>query len=208
MRISDLVESPIPDDWDDEVFSSQTSFSKMKKYVLDNAARLGAGSSRLVVEIMYQGRPTAFKVATNNKGIAQNKEEVKVLTDYYLSNIGITIPIIDYDETENPRWLHVEKAEKATKSFFKSKYGVDFFDIYMYAFHKTNALKSQKYYEPKNNLTTEAIELGEQIIDLCMSSTLVLGDLKELRNWGIYKNNPVIIDLGFTNDVKKLYMRR
>ena len=39
MKIDDIFESPIPDEWDKEMFSSKTSFAKMKKYVLDNAAK-------------------------------------------------------------------------------------------------------------------------------------------------------------------------
>ena len=73
---------------------------------------LGTGSSRIAVDIPYEGRDTAFKVAINNKGIAQNIEEIALLNDYYIRDLEITIPVIDYDTSDKPKWIHMEKAQK------------------------------------------------------------------------------------------------
>lgn len=210
MKIDDIFESPIPDEWDKEMFSSKTSFAKMKKYVLDNAAKLGAGSSRIAVDIPYEGRDTAFKVAINNKGIAQNIEEIALLNDYYISDLGITIPVIDYDTSEKPKWIHMEKAQKATESFFKDKYGRSLSTLMRFSEYKLDTIQG-KNPSPRNNivgqLTEEAIDLCDRVVDLCYNSTVLIADFTRTANWGIYEGRPVIIDLGFTTTTRPLYYK-
>ena len=104
MKITDilkLVEAPLPDDWDKEVYKSPTSFKEIVDYATDNSTHIASGSSRVAFEIPYSGRVTALKVAKNAKGLRQNMEEVKLLTNNYIQDSGATIPMIDYD-TDNP----------------------------------------------------------------------------------------------------------
>ena len=58
MLLSDLFESPLPDEWDKTVFSNKTSFKNRLVYLLKNAQKLGKGSSRIAVEIPYNGSLT------------------------------------------------------------------------------------------------------------------------------------------------------
>lgn len=210
MKVSDIYESPIPDKWDSDMLSNKTSFAKTKKYVLDNAVKLGQGSSRLAVEVEYDGRPTAFKVAVNNKGIQQNIEEISILTDYFAVATEMIIPIIDYDESENPKWIHTEKAEKATESFFKKTFNASLSTLIMYAITKYEYIVGRRKIPP-NDIFAEnekATEFCDTLIDLAHNTSLILSDLRNKSNWGIYKNKPVIIDVGFTENTKHLYVRR
>ena len=112
-----LDEMPLPTDWDPQQFQNQnTSFKSRLAYALERAKKLGTGSSRVAMTIEYQGRPTVLKVAKNGKGLAQNSVEADILSDGYASQLGILIPIIDYDEQNSePSWVHTELAQKASE---------------------------------------------------------------------------------------------
>jgi hypothetical protein len=69
--ITEMV--PPPESWDRGVFHK--SFKKQLDYAIERAAKIGTGSSRVVFEIEYEGRPTVLKIAKNAKGLAQNEKE-------------------------------------------------------------------------------------------------------------------------------------
>lgn len=210
MKIKDLFESPIPDHWDNSVFIGKSSFKARLAYAKKMAQRLGAGSSRVAFEIEYQGRPTILKLAKNKKGLSQNEEEVNILNDYYIRNLEITIPLIDYDERHvQPQWIHTEKAEKMTPTKFQEFFGVD---------AKTVLRFSEYHIYGKPPLYRDTyIELGkilleneyvQKLTELIMNTFIIPDDLTRLENWGIYKNHPVVIDLGFTDTSAQLYKLR
>lgn len=94
MKIREIIsEAPLPDDWDKAVYTPQTSYKKRIDYAVAKAQKLGKGSSRTAFTVTYEGRPTVLKVAHNIKGMAQNEAEAELLSDGYLSGIGIMIPI-------------------------------------------------------------------------------------------------------------------
>ena len=193
-------------------FQVKPHLQKMKKYVLDNAAKLGTGSSRIAVDIPYEGRDTAFKVAINNKGIAQNIEEIALLNDYYIRDLEITIPVIDYDTSDKPKWIHMEKAQKAKDSFFKKKYGLPLDALMRVCEKKLSTIQGTKLTMHHSlydigELTEEATQFCDTVVDLCYNSELLIYDLSVVQNWGIYEDRPVIIDLGFTTTTMKLYYK-
>lgn len=118
MKISELLnEAPLPPDWDSNVFTPDNTYKKRMDYAAARAQKLGRGSSRTAFEIEYQGRTTVLKVAHNIKGMAQNKAEANILDDWSVEQLGITIPIIDYDNAhDSPVWIHMEKLRKLLKN--------------------------------------------------------------------------------------------
>jgi hypothetical protein len=200
-----LMETPPPLDWDLDVFTK--SYKKQIDYCVERASKLGSGSSRVVFEIEYEGRPTALKVAKNAKGLAQNERE----SDWglYRMNSSITTPLIDFDEENDPpRWVHLEKASKLTASAFKSMTGFSFEDFgnilqNTQAEWKTGARENRTHGIDQDEI--EKIEESELFSDvcnlMCNFGTLAV-DLTRLANWGIYDGHPVIIDLGFDENVQ------
>ena len=78
MRVRDIIsEAPLPPEWDKSVFTPNVAYKKRIDYAVERAHRLGRGSSRTAVEIMYEGRATVLKVAHNIKGMAQNAAEAE-----------------------------------------------------------------------------------------------------------------------------------
>jgi hypothetical protein len=197
-----LNETPLPDDWDKEMYNERIPFIKRIKYAMDRAKRIGGGSSRVAFVIPYEGRETVLKVAKNVKGMAQNEHEVDALNDYYLRNLGLVIPIIDYDELNSkPTWIHMELARKATLGDFKRETGGTPQDLvdYANAFHGKN-----KYAKKPDNINSES-ELVQDFVDYAGNYDHPLGDYTRLSNWGVYNGRLVIIDIGLSDDIYTTY---
>lgn len=208
MKIKDLTkplyEAPLPPEWDKQVYTPQTSFAKQLKYALARAAKVGAGSGRVAVEIQYEGRPTVLKIAKNKKGLAQNEYEAQTLSEYMIKDTGLFIPIIDYDEEhEPPLWLHTEKAEKIKPTQFKKFFGVDHNTLDFVLQYGTG---NHKYGSTEG--FDELIENNEMLYDLVQivgNYGMPTGDFSRLANWGIFKGRPVVIDVGLSQGVYDQY---
>jgi len=210
MRVRDIIsEAPLPPEWDKSVFTPNVAYKKRIDYAVERAHRLGRGSSRTAVEIMYEGRATVLKVAHNIKGMAQNAAEAELLSDGYLGRLDIVIPIIDYDMEHNePVWIHTEKAEVATDYALCTMMCCIDLDLLLSKAsdmsHNTGFSKESKDaiinrygeegWETFVEYAGELASLAKQGVDL--------GDFISNENWGIYQGRPVVIDLGYTNDVR------
>ncbi len=215
-----LDEMPLPTDWDPAQMQQQgTSFKSRLAYALERAKKLGTGSSRVAMIIEYEGRPTVLKVAKNAKGLAQNSVEADILSDGYASQLGILIPIIDYDEQHRePLWIHTELAQKATEKQLcaimkcqnlnqlinmawaitgKKKY------VGNYQSYVDHLLKQGVSQEDIETLT----EYANVLADLHSNFDIELADFGRKANWGMYNGKPVVIDVGFNSNVMNQYYK-
>lgn len=214
-----LDEMPLPADWDPQQMRQQsTSFKSRLAYALERAKKLGTGSSRVAIIIEYQGRPTVLKIAKNAKGLAQNSVEADILSDGYASQMGILIPIIDYDtQNREPSWVHTELAQKVTKQQLCKLMGCS--DLTQPVLMAENMLRPGR--SSLENIVQEMREKGlsEEQIETCTeyanklaelksSFDVELGDLYRPANWGLYQGKPVIIDVGFNSNVYQQYYKR
>lgn len=211
MRIHELIlETPLPSDWDKEVYKPNTSYKKRIEYAVARAQKMGKGSARTAFEIEYEGRPTILKVAHNSKGMAQNAEEAKILDDYNVSSI--VIPMIDYDNANpQPTWIHLEKAEKATEKQLckllktpKLEYLITYAS---YSIQGTDVEKLDQYirkFIPEQDMET-FYGYVDALMELHVNFNVNLGDLNGTSNWGIFHGEPKVIDVGYTEDVAKTY---
>lgn len=214
-----LDEMPLPADWDPAQMRQQsTSFRSRLAYALERAKRLGSGSSRVATIIEYQGRPTVLKIAKNAKGLAQNSVEADILSDGYASQLGILIPIIDYDEqNREPSWVHTEMATKANEKQLCILMKCDSLgSLVRYAnaiAGKYRNVTAQSYQEEmiNNGKPERDIEIltdyANTLADLANSFDVELADFGRAANWGIYNGKPVIIDVGFNSTVMQQYYR-
>jgi hypothetical protein len=213
-------EAPLPADWDPVQMRQQgTTFKSRLAYALERAKKLGAGSSRVATVIEYQGRPTVLKIAKNQKGLAQNSVEADILSDGYASQLGILIPIIDYDEqNREPTWVHTEMATKATEKQLCQIMGCDnLSQLVNMAWAITGKKSYTGNYESfvsflrQRNVSEEQIDTmtdyANTLADLNNSFDVELGDFRRAVNWGIYQGKPVIIDVGFNSNVMNQYYK-
>ncbi len=211
MKLKNIIsETPLPGDWDKEVYKDNVSFAKRLRYAQERAKKVGTGSSRVAFIIEYEGRKTVLKIAKNKKGIAQNDFESQMFEDYYFTGMGISIPMIDYDEeNEIPTWIHTEFAEKMKPTQFKKffgGYGPDTIIWFAkgYSGKFANVRLSEKEMETAEELN-ENNEAFNALVDVIANYDIPPGDFQRLANWGVYKNQPVIIDIGHSQDVITLY---
>jgi hypothetical protein len=204
-----LQEAPLPEDWDAAIYSERVPFAQRIRYAKAKAKQLGAGSSRVAFEIPYQGRRTVLKIAKNNKGMAQNAEEASALSDWYLKGLNLTIPLIDYDEqTDSPTWIHTEFATKAKNSDFKKATGAPLYDFVMYCVRQSGRERSGSN-KPEDYGIDPDSELVQNFTDYVGNYTHhPWVEYTNLRNWGIYQGNPVIIDIGLTQDIWNDHYKR
>jgi hypothetical protein len=207
MKLHELIfETPLPDDWDKEIYDPRVPFKKRIAYAKAMASRVGQGSSRIAFKIPYQGRDTILKVAKNRKGVAQNEAESDVLNDYVIDQIGIMIPMIDHDEN-GFTWIHTELATKVTLAQFKAACGGSPDDLVEYAARRfPNDYKKRGYTGTSQikNINPEA-DLTERFIEYVGNYIPNISDYVSINNWGLYNGNIVIIDVGFNDDVQQLY---
>ena len=213
-----IDEAPLPADWDAAQFTPTNTFKARLAYALERAKKLGTGSSRVAMTIEYEGRPTVLKVAKNQKGMAQNEVEASILSDGYASQMGIMIPIIDYDEqSSQPTWIHTEMAQKATEKQLCSLMGSDSLWTlvhYANALHNKNKMYSMETLEKhlrKKGITDQQFEVFQDYAntlgDLSVSFDVELADFMRPANWGLWQGKPVVIDVGFNSNVMNQYYR-
>jgi len=215
MRFKDIIlrEAPIPDDWDIAAFDSNKSFASRLRYAIARSKKIGTGSSRIAFEIEYKGRPTILKVAKNMKGMHQNEFEASMLNDYYYIGLGLNIPMIDYDESNKlPAWIHMEKADKMLPTQFKKYFSglspYDLEEVIRYGAGKK--IISGDIFKEKRDRFDSLIENNDYIsslVDLIGNYDVGIGDLLRLTNWGVYKNHPVIIDIGGSSSIITKYYK-
>lgn len=207
MKVDQLFEAPLPEDWDKDIFNPNVSFRKRVEYAKQKAQQIGSGSSRVVFNIPYQGRETALKVAKNRKGMAQNEFEEEVLTDSLAR--GIVVPIIDADDNTPPTWIHTEKADKLKNSDIKSITGYDF-ETLIRAANKISG--RERNVLGVDQETIEQIEdeifnnqdfewLAEYMKFIGTFSHVPVGDFQRINNWGLWRGQPVVVDVGLSDDI-------
>lgn len=218
MRIKELFETPLPDDWDHDIYNDRIPFSKRVRYAKERAMQMGVGSSRIAFKIPYQGRDTVIKLSRNKKGQAQNEVEADLLSEGLIQHIGITIPLIDYDTENNaPTWIHTEFAEKIRPNQMKQfTNGLDLMSFIECAAYESGSHDNITYQNKSitNSFDSEIdrynlndLDFYHQVKELVGNyrGVVVWRDLTVLRNWGLYRGSPVVIDLGLSEDVYKTH---
>jgi hypothetical protein len=221
MRAQEFIaEAPLPPDWNPSEFKQdQSTFKSRLAYALDRAKKLGTGSSRVAMIIDYEGQSTVLKVAKNGKGLAQNSVEVDILGDGYASNMGILIPMIDYDkENRDPLWIQTAMAVKANEkqlcALMKCLSLMELVQMANCIAGKSRLVKLEDKIQNMRdaNMNEEDIEVAvdyaNKLAELENSFDVNLGDFVRAANWGIYQGRPVIIDVGFTNAVYDTHYKR
>jgi hypothetical protein len=215
-----LDEMPLPVDWDPSQMRQQgTSFKSRLAYALERAKKLGVGSSRVATTIEYQGRPTVLKIAKNAKGLAQNSVEADILSDGYASQMGILIPIIDYDtQNREPSWVHTELAQKANEKQLCSLMKCQSLDDLIRAAQAqlneygtrsrailNDIIDKNAHFGSSEQDADTFLEYVNGLSELKSSFDVELADFHRPANWGLYQGKPVIIDVGFNSNVLNQY---
>ena len=172
---------------------------------------IGKGSSRMVFQMDDE---TCLKLAINEKGIAQNLEEIKIARDGFISYIP---KIYNGSDEENGLWVITQYVLPAKKTDFKKVLGIDFGDIIDYAVNTDRRFKYGNSFLVKmadnmiNHLyakyeeNDEVIELFNDIHEIKANYDQIVNDLSSIRNWGMVIENGntfmVMLDSGLSEEI-------
>lgn len=211
-----LDEMALPADWDPAALGHDKTFKSRLQYAVDRARRLGGGSSRVAFVIPDNGRETVLKIAKNGKGLAQNQAETDILDDGYIGKLDIVIPLVDYDKTNRePVWIQTELAQKVREpalcKMLKCQSLAQFtgYTNYLIGGRNGQMWKNAPVVLANNGFSEQDIETfkeyASELGDLVSSSGVLIADFQHASNWGIYKGRPVVIDVGFNENVASMY---
>ena len=177
------------------------------KYAKNNFKQLGVGSSRITFKLQYKGKDVALKIAKNKSGIRQNQVELDLLKRGNNIYNSIIVPIIDFDKSTQPNWIIFEIAEKITESMFCSYFKTTekYNTVIGFLIDAASYLQSTWKSNPDNKLNwllsnlknKSAVYEYVEYIGTMEKSGVAIDDLRQIDNWGLYKDKPVIIDIGF-----------
>ena len=104
---------------------------------------IGKGSSRMVFQLDDE---TCLKLAINEKGIAQNLEEIKIARDNFISYIP---KIYNGSDEEDGLWVITQYVLPAKKSDFMKVLGINFNDIIDYVLNTDRRFDYRNSYHIK-----------------------------------------------------------
>ena len=203
-----------------DYLTSCRSFNERVKYCKKMLGPpIGNGSSRIVFQLDDE---TCLKLAKNNKGVAQNLEEIRIERDRFISYIP---KIYNGSDAENGLWVITQYVLPAKPIDFEKVLGISFKEVAEFAEYTEKRFNySASYYNIRNadkivrNLYDKyedneiVTELFGDIEDLKSSYDQCVGDLTRIQNWGMVRENGntflVILDSGFSEEVNNNYYRR
>ncbi len=170
--------------------SSFKSFDDRVDFASDNFDKVGEGSSRIVFKFSDD---KVIKIAKNEKGIAQNKEESKLELQTEITN---RVLLAD----PSGKWIIEKFANKINKLKFEELTSLDFNDFSKTLHYKFNN-DSSDWPKPKNYEDIIDSELFQQVMSLVACNDLQIGDITRIESWGEVDGLAVIMDYGLSRDI-------
>jgi len=198
-----IFEMAYPASFNMEEFKTLRNFAQRFQYCKQRLEYISSGSGRYVFGI---DEYMVLKLAKNQKGVAQNQQEVDVAA--YSSVVG---RIYDYDD--NFLWIEMERVNKITPNQFKQLTGIDFKTFQEnIKYHDLMVVHPSRYLrmvKPENHNELWENEFFMDIADLIGSYDMPSGDLTRINSYGVTRNGQVkLVDAGLNQDVHDTYYKR
>lgn len=189
---------------------SLPSYDKRLKYCQQYLQKIGAGSSRIVFAVDDE---KVLKVAKNQKGIAQNQEEMQDWRQNYYDCFAKV-----YDASEDGIFLEMQAARRAKPSDFKRLTGYGFDVMCAWIEYTANLYLPRNRQHYRNSNYDELFD-SEEWADgldnynlfsrihsyLCDTCTQAYGDFERISSWGVVSEDGeeklVLIDFGLTDEI-------
>jgi len=198
-----------------DIFVSVKSFAERVRYCEQMlGSPIGNGSSRIVFQLDDY---SVLKLAKNQKGVAQNLEEIKLGTEPYLSSFP---KILNGSDENNGLWIISEAVLPAKANDFRKVLGMPFKDIqeFIWGVVVGNSRGYNKYADKKVHElyakyeeNDDVMELFNDLYELYCGFDNDIGDLKRICNWGMCNRDGVtrivILDVGFSGEIRDKYYR-
>lgn len=172
------------------------TYAARKKYAEKNFKRLSSGSSRLVY---LTNDKTVIKLASNDKGVAQNKAEANPKMKSKYLNPAISC-------SKNYSWIETHFLDKITVKDFKEMTDIEFEDFgqaMSYGLKDLSSASNKK--KPNNFEKVSKSPIYKELKRVAEKFELLPGDISRISSWGCKGNNPVLIDSGLTRGIFDKY---
>lgn len=205
-----LLKEAVDDTFSYDELKSITTLSGRVKYCRQHLGMpIGNGSSRMVFQIDDNW---CLKLAKNQKGLAQNEEEGKVLNDYYLNGLDIFPDVSDVSDDENWTFLVSQYVLPATKKDFEHYLGYtfeEFCSLLMRQAYNASLIRYMTMHcDEKLFKDSWENEKMTDWYDYIASYGIFNGDMCRIQNYGITTNGIVLLDHGLSDDIFKTYYSR
>ena len=180
------------------------SFDEARQYCVQHLGQpIGQGSSRIVFQI---DDAQVLKLATNSRGVAQNRVEAKTKE--------MKLPIFPYIlyNADNYQWIITEFVLPAEEEDIQHCLGID---VRSFLFFVIQAIKDLKYCGGlsayQENFADEYgdCEFYRELEKYILNYDIQIGDIQRIENWGLTKRNGkeclVILDPGWNKETMLLY---
>jgi hypothetical protein len=172
------------------------TYEARKKYAEANLKRLSSGSSRLVY---LTKNNTVIKLASGDKGIAQNKVEAGPgMKSKYINKI--------LNCAKNYTWIEVPFLEKITEKEFEKMTGINFKDFgeaIRYGLRDISGNSDKE--KPAHFNEVSKSDIYKELKDVGERELVMPGDLARISSWGTKDGKPIIIDAGLNKNVFEKY---
>lgn len=209
-----LVKEAMGDEFSFETLRSLPTFISRKKYCdMYLGYHVGKGSSRIVYQIDDN---KVLKLAWNQKGIAQNREEFSFSQEWL---VDVTPEVFnEMSDIENYTYITSEYVLPAKEKDFKEVFGINFrqFQTLVITVAGWYDYKLSRYHQ---TFTDEEInKISDFNIDICQFINYIsnyqppIGDMLRLINYGLVNREGklmiVLLDSGLTEDIYNQYYKK
>lgn len=160
---------------------------------------LGAGSSRIVYEVEWDGSPLALKVALNPAGISQNRAET-ASSERWAEYQDILAVVRDVEPSGRYLWILSDRVKSVGYNEFEN-----LSEMYWDGEPDAFVEKLSDYLggdaNEKDPEEEEESEFLCRVVSFARKSQAKLGDLIVLDHWGRVEDRLVVLDYGFTEEV-------
>jgi hypothetical protein len=207
-QLKNIIKEDYPMNFNFDEMLKLSSYAKRIAYCKERLVFLGKGSSRMAFKV---DESKVIKIAVNGKGIKQNMVEINSYNDYFSE---ILAKVIDY--SDDGIFLEMEIAKKPKPNDFKRIFGFGLDVISEYLKYRWRTMHNERMnYIPViiEDIIDDLDEIDElnSIIEFCNNNNINPNDFGTVAQWGIVNRNNneylVIVDYGYSEDVKKLYYK-
>jgi hypothetical protein len=195
-----------------DTLRSCKSFDEMARYCTKMLGEpIGVGSSRVVFQIDDE---VVLKLARNDAGIAQNKEEMKIGLHSGLNYVPLAF---NGSDEENGIWIISEYVLPAEKDDFRKVFGIKFEDVSAFCRYLELA-KNDTFYEKcvrdifrHYSWCVMGTKLLKEIKLLSDKFESLISDLSRIDNWGMCRRDGktymVMLDPGCNEEIYNKFYR-
>jgi hypothetical protein len=170
------------------------TFQARMDYAEKNLKHLSSGSSRVVFDLQNNN---ILKLASNEKGLAQNEAESSVKEDCKYIN-----PVVK--AAKNKAWVICPKGDKITEREFFDLTDIsfkDFGECLKYIVYEDSSKKEK----PKDFDKLKKNKIVKEVSEIASKYKLVIGDVARISSWKVIDGVPTLVDLGLNESIYKEY---